>query len=225
MVVGYEVVTGPGAIANATIHYAGRCREELLSAAPGRCPGRLDPRTRMAALYSLARGVKARALYQHVAVRDGASRSYLAKLAASGARIRLAALVPGRSLVIDRDVALLPIPGSDRAVHGGLAIVREPNVISWLVATFEQLWADAAPLDELIAELHTDSQLDHTRVAILRLMASGEKDAAISRRLSISVRTCRRYIAEYMVQVGATSRFQAGVIAARAGHLDSPAAI
>jgi DNA-binding NarL/FixJ family response regulator len=55
-------------------------------------------------------------------------------------------------------------------------------------------------------------------------MAEGEKDEAISRRLSISVRTCRRHIADYMAQVGATSRFQAGVIAARAGHTDTPSA-
>jgi DNA-binding NarL/FixJ family response regulator len=53
-------------------------------------------------------------------------------------------------------------------------------------------------------------------------MADGEKDEAISRRLSISVRTCRRHIADYMAQVGATSRFQAGVIASRNGHLDLP---
>jgi len=53
-------------------------------------------------------------------------------------------------------------------------------------------------------------------------MAEGEKDEAISRRLSISVRTCRRHIADYMLQVGASSRFQAGVIAARAGHTDIP---
>jgi DNA-binding NarL/FixJ family response regulator len=49
-------------------------------------------------------------------------------------------------------------------------------------------------------------------------MAEGEKDEAISRRLSISVRTCRRHIADYMALVGAHSRFQAGVIAARNGH-------
>lgn len=220
-----DVVTGPGAIANVMMHYAERCREELLSVAPGRGPGRLDARTRMANLYSLGRGVKTRALYQHVALRDRASRSYLAELAANGARIRLAALVPGRSLVIDRDVALLPIPGADPAVPGGLAIVREPNVIAWVVATFEQLWAEAAPLDELIGQQHSDTEMDHTRVAILRLMAEGEKDEAISRRLSISVRTCRRHIADYMAQAGATSRFQAGVLAARAGHLDVPAVI
>ena len=52
-------------------------------------------------------------------------------------------------------------------------------------------------------------------------MGEGDKDEAISRKLSVSVRTCRRHIADYMTQVGATSRFQAGVIAAREGHLDA----
>ena len=62
--------------------------------------------------------------------------------------------------------------------------------------------------------LGVDPDVDATRQAILGLLADGEKDEAIARRLSISVRTCRRHIAEYMAQVGATSRFQAGVIAA-----------
>jgi DNA-binding NarL/FixJ family response regulator len=100
--------------------------------------------------------------------------------------------------------------------------VRERNVIAWVVATFEQLWAEASPLEEVINKQHDETELDQTRAAILRLMAEGEKDEAISRRLSISVRTCRRHIADYMVQVGASSRFQAGVIAARAGHTESP---
>ena len=124
-------------------------------------------------------------------------------------------------LVIDRKVALLPIPTDDPAKHG-LAVVREPNVIAWVISTFEQLWAEAQTLEDALSRDQEDAELDQTRTAILRLMAEGEKDEAISRRLSISVRTCRRQIADYMAQVGATSRFQAGVIAARAGHLDLP---
>ena len=97
-------------------------------------------------------------------------------------------------------------------------------MIAWIIATFEQLWAEALPLEDVITRRHDDTEIDQTRAAILRLMAEGEKDEAISRRLSISVRTCRRHIADYMAQVGATSRFQAGVIAARAGHTDTPSA-
>jgi DNA-binding CsgD family transcriptional regulator len=220
--VAVDVLSDQTAIANVLMHYADRCQNELLSVAPGRLPmTRIDGRTRIANLYSLRRGIKTRALYQHTALRDRASRSYLNELADNGAKIRFASSVPGRSLVVDRDVALLPIPTADVGRHG-LAVVREPNVIAWVVATFEQLWAEASPLEDVIHHQRDETELDHTRAAILRLMAEGEKDEAISRRLSISVRTCRRHIADYMAQVGATSRFQAGVIAARAGHTDTP---
>ena len=216
-----EVVTDPEAARNVLMYYAEHCQREVLSVAPGRGPGRIDPRTRTANLYSLGRGVVTRALYQHVALRDRSTRAYLRELAENGARIRLAAAVPGRSLVVDRDVALLPTPSSDPGLTQ-FAVVREPRVVSWIVSTFEQLWAEASPLDELLDHQHPEPEVDETRLAILRLMADGEKDEAISRRLSISVRTCRRHIADYMAQVGATSRFQAGVIASRNGHLDIP---
>jgi DNA-binding CsgD family transcriptional regulator len=217
-----DVISDQGAIANVLMHYADRCEQELLSVAPGRLPStRIDGRTRVANVYSARRGIKTRALYQHTALRDRATRSYLNELAQNGAKIRFAPSVPGRSLVVDRSVALLPIPTEDPGRHG-LAVVRERNVIAWVVATFEQLWAEASPLEDVINKQHDETELDQTRAAILRLMAEGEKDEAISRRLSISVRTCRRHIADYMVQVGASSRFQAGVIAARAGHTESP---
>ncbi|WP_460606086.1 helix-turn-helix transcriptional regulator [Jatrophihabitans fulvus] len=218
-----DVIEDQAKMANILMHYAGQCESELLSVAPGRLPStRIDGRTRVANVYSARRGIKTRALYQHTALRDRATRSYLNELAQNGATIRFAPSVPGRSLVVDRSVALLPIPATEPGRNGGLAVVREPNVIAWVVATFEQLWAEASPLEDVINRRDDDTELDQTRAAILRLMAEGEKDEAISRRLSISVRTCRRHIADYMAQVDATSRFQAGVIAARAGHLDTP---
>jgi DNA-binding CsgD family transcriptional regulator len=218
-----DVVAEPAAISNALMHYTDMCEREILSVAPGRLPtARIDGRTRLANVYAARRGIKTRALYQHTALRDRATRAYLKDLASLGARIRLTSSLPGRSLVFDRQVALLPVPTEDPNRHG-LAIVREPNVIAWVVATFEQLWAEAQPLEDVIdSHQHGDYELDQTRAAIIRLMAEGEKDETISRRLSISVRTCRRHIADYMTQVGATSRFQAGVIAARAGHTDAP---
>ena len=218
-----DVVFDQAAIANVLMHYADRCQSELLSVAPGRLPAsRIDGRTRIANMYGLRRGIRTRALYQHTALRDRATRSYLTELADNGAKDRFAPSVPGRSLVVDQEVALLPIPTPPDPSQPGLAIVREPNVIAWVVATFEQLWAEAVPLEDIVDHQRDETELDQTRAAIVRLMAEGEKDEAISRRLSISVRTCRRHIAEYMTQVGAASRFQAGVIAARAGHTDTP---
>jgi DNA-binding CsgD family transcriptional regulator len=215
-----DVISDQIQIGNVMMHYADRCQTELLSVAPGRLPKtRIDSRTRIANLYSARRGVRSRLLYQHAALRDRHTRSYLSELADNGAKIRFAASVPGRSMVIDGKVALLPIPSINNS-QPGLVVVREPNVVQWVIATFEQLWAESQPLEDALSRQSDAAELDQTRSAILRLMAEGEKDEAISRRLSISVRTCRRQIADYMAQVGATSRFQAGVIAARAGHLD-----
>ena len=212
-------------ISNILMHYANSCESELLSVSPGRAPAtRIDGRTRLANVYTARRGIVTRAVYQHSSLRDRATRAYVMELADNGARIRFTPTVPGRCLVVDRTTALLPTPTEDPG-RLGLAVVREPNVVAWVIATFEQMWAESAPLEDVIhKQQHDETELDETRAAILRLMAEGEKDEAISRRLSISVRTCRRHIADYMAQVGAGSRFQAGVIAARAGHTELPAA-
>ena len=214
-----DVVYDPEAIANVLMHYAETCVREVLSVRPGRNPARSsDARSNSANAYTLKRGVKMRILYQQSALRDRSSRPYLRDLAERGAQVRLANTLPGRSLVVDSEVALLPIPHRD--LRSGLAVVREPNVVAWVEATFEQLWGESTPLDVAVGGKRGEQPVDPTRAAILRLMGEGEKDEAISRKLSISVRTCRRHIADYMAQVGANSRFQAGVIAAREGHLD-----
>ena len=217
-----DVVYDQEAITNVLMHYAETCRIEVLSVRPGRVPARVDQRTRDANAHSLSRGVKMRELAQHTALRERSTMAYLRELSGLGAQIRLTTSLPGRSLVVDGEVALLPIPHGE--LRSGLAIIREPNVVAWVVATFEQLWSDATTLEEALGSQQAVPAVDQTRAAILRLMGEGEKDEAISRRLSISVRTCRRHIADYMAQVGATSRFQAGVIAAREGHLEAPGA-
>ena len=48
-----EVVADQNQMGNVLMHYADRCRDELLSVAPGRLPKtRIDSRTRIANLYS-----------------------------------------------------------------------------------------------------------------------------------------------------------------------------
>ncbi len=217
-----DVVEDAEEIANVLMHYAKDCQFELLSVFPGRMAmsgATGHERMSVANAYSVNQGVRQRLLYQDAALRDRATRAFLESIAEQGARIRVAASLPGRSLVVDGKVALLPIPSANPDQRG-LAVVRQLTVVQWVIATFEQLWAEAIPIDEVIGGTQADPDVDRTRSAILRLLAEGEKDEAISRRLAISVRTTRRHIAEYMTQVGASSRFQAGVIAAKTGHLE-----
>ncbi|HEU0237767.1 MAG TPA: helix-turn-helix transcriptional regulator [Micromonosporaceae bacterium] len=52
---------------------------------------------------------------------------------------------------------------------------------------------------------------------IVQLLADGAKDETIARALGMSVRTCRRHIADIMRRLDAVSRFQAGANAVRLG--------
>ena len=57
------------------------------------------------------------------------------------------------------------------------------------------------------------------RGSLLRQLAAGAKDEQIARTLGIGLRTVRRRVADLMIELGADTRFQAGVEAARRGWL------
>jgi len=54
---------------------------------------------------------------------------------------------------------------------------------------------------------------------LLGQLAGGAKDEQIARALGLSVRTVRRRVAELLEELGADSRFQAGVEAVRRGWI------
>ncbi|MFH8370247.1 response regulator transcription factor [Streptomyces sp. NPDC018031] len=56
---------------------------------------------------------------------------------------------------------------------------------------------------------------------VLALMADGYKDDAAARKLGLSVRTYRRYVADIMRDLQVESRFQAGVRAVRSGLMET----
>ena len=57
------------------------------------------------------------------------------------------------------------------------------------------------------------------RRLLLGQLAGGAKDEQIARALGLSVRTVRRRVAELLDELGADSRFQAGVEAVRRGWI------
>ena len=65
----------------------------------------------------------------------------------------------------------------------------------------------------------TAGETGDERGAVLELLMLGSKDESISRQLGISLRTVRRRVAELMDELGAGTRFQAGVESARRGLL------
>jgi DNA-binding NarL/FixJ family response regulator len=69
--------------------------------------------------------------------------------------------------------------------------------------------------DEAASDLPTDDER-----ALIAMLASGLKDEAIARQLDVHVATVRRRITALVERLDATTRFQAGLQAARRGWLD-----
>lgn len=191
------------------------CKTEVLMVRPGNSvpPQRMST-ARPVALELVGRNVQVRGLVQHTALSDPLAASCLRDQADAGVEIRTCSEVIDEFTVFDRTVAVLPRQES------GVVVVREPTVLAFLCRVFDQHWDSAWPYRREDAE--QDRIADVVKRAIVRLMAEGHKDEVVARRLGISVRTCRRHIAELMEALQATTRFQAGVYATRSGLLTQP---
>ena len=119
--------------------------------------------------------------------------------------------VPVKLLVVDVDDCHLA-PGERRAARpeARAVVVSDSALTSALQVLFDQLWNQAVPL-RLSA-----SDGDDPATTLVNLLATGMKDEAIARQLGISGRTLRRRIARARA-APASSRFQAGLQAARQG--------
>lgn len=158
----------------------------------------------------LARGVDGRVLYHASSARPPDVLAYMTELADAGAQIRVAARVPGRLVVVDRAVAVVSVSGAGLAPY---LLVREPAVVRSLDLQFDALW-DAG---HSVGTGPHDTLNDQGVREVLELLRSGASDRTAARKLGVSDRTIRRRVAAVMELLGASSRFEAGAKAARAG--------
>ncbi|WP_307164519.1 helix-turn-helix transcriptional regulator [Streptomyces rishiriensis] len=187
------------------------CEHEMISCQPG--GGRPTEELEQAIARDtalLTRGVRMRTLYQHSARRHAPTQAYAERVSLAGAEVRTMTELFGRVIVFDRRIAFVP----HHQCRGGAAVVRSPAAIGFLVNAFDRAWDLAVPFGE---PEHTPVAVDDLRQGILRLLSKGLKDEVIARRLGISLRTCRKHIADLFQELGADSRFQAGYLAATRG--------
>ncbi|WP_405558307.1 LuxR C-terminal-related transcriptional regulator [Streptomyces canus] len=196
---------------------AAECREEVVTVQPG---GARDPQVLMDALprdiAMLDRGVRMRVLHQHTARGDMGTRAYVSKLVERGAEVRTTAQIAERLIVFDGGTAFLPDRDS-ASKSPGATVVRDPVVVKYLLRLFEQTWQEAVIFD--VSNVGYQDTVKDLRLSILRLMARGLSDESVARRMGMALRTCRRHIAAITQELGAVSRFQAGVLAQQRGFL------
>ena len=136
-------------------------------------------------------------------------------LAALGGETRTVPSLPMLMVVVDRETALVPLDPADG--RAGALELRSPGAVAAMSALFEHVWSIGVPWGETPPRdargLSTQEQ------ELLRLLADGHTDEIASRRLGVSLRTVRRMASDMMARLGARSRFEAGVRAARHGWL------
>lgn len=160
---------------------------------------------------AVAAGRRSRAILPVRALTE--APNMVAHRTAIGEEIRVMPELPTRLAIIGEEFAMLAEPLGYAAAPR--TVVRQRALVEALILLFDQLWDRAAPL--VAGELATSS--DHQRRFLLEQLAAGAQDEQIARRLSVSLRTVRRRVAELLAELGAESRFQAGVEAVRRGWL------
>ncbi|MBP2707930.1 hypothetical protein JOL79_29535 [Microbispora sp. RL4-1S] len=183
------------------------CREEVLvlQTGSGGADDLVEP-----FLALLARGVAVRIICQHRNRGDVATRMRLKRLTDAGAVIYTLSHIPRSALVFDRSLVVMFGMNEEEV---SVARVHNQGIAQFFLDMFNHMWETATPLEGVgfgYADVADDLQQ-----AIAALMAKGYTDEVVARKLGMSVRSCRRHIGTLMRDLDATSRFQAGVQAAR----------
>jgi DNA-binding CsgD family transcriptional regulator len=131
-----------------------------------------------------------------------------------GERFRFTAAVPFSCVIVDDAAAVVDVSAFD-ASGSGSTLVRSRPLVRALIALADHLWDLGSPLRRPGAGTVAE-QRDQL---ILSLLAAGAPDATIARQTGVSQRTVERRVRALMDQLGANTRFQAGVQAARRGLL------
>lgn len=144
---------------------------------------------------------------------------------AAGEDVRFLPSAPIKMIIADGSAALLPLVTTPDVLDSCI-LVRPSSLLDALATLFETLWEAAQPF---VADRPGDACLngfasDEER-QIISLLAIGLSDDAIARQLGVGYRTVQRRVQGVLRRLGAASRFQAGVLAARRGwwEPDEPA--
>nr|WP_055506783.1 helix-turn-helix domain-containing protein [Nonomuraea pusilla] len=166
----------------------------------------------------------ARATYRYVyerAALDGPrAPAEIARFLESGYEIRIAAELPSKMIIVDREAVLLPALPDQVSVHPGFLLVRGKSLVHLLVALFERVWQAATPL-RLTATSVTEGvpAWDDVDVTLLTYLLSGMPDKTVASRLGTSERTVQRRIRRLMKLAGTDSRMQLAWYAAQSGMI------
>ncbi|WEO95158.1 hypothetical protein A6P39_014640 [Streptomyces sp. FXJ1.172] len=139
------------------------------------------------------------------------TREALTALLPEKAEVRLATLSGLTAVVSDAKETLVS------NTPGDPSLIRNTSVATNLRALFDTIWPTATVLDQHLRFREQAHAEDLRRV--LGCLQEGLIDDVAARKVSMSVRTYRRHVADIMTLLGTSSRFQAGARAVETGLL------
>lgn len=213
-----ERLVGVGAVRDRISALAGECQREIWSFSPGgpQSPANMA-RSRPLNAETLGRGVRMRTVYLDSVRNDEPSIEHARWLTERGAEVRTVPTLPLRMLVVDREVALVPLDENDSSA--GALLVSGRGVVAALSALFVSVWRGAQPLGP--RRTREPERPSEQEQQALRGWAQGDTDHLVARRLWVSERTVRRISDNLAELLGARSRFELAARAMDAGWLDA----
>jgi len=212
-----EVVHGPQAVAQRFLQLQRGARSEVLAFVKASVAV-VSPEENVDEDRALERGVTYRLVIEARAFDRAGYFDEVRQLVDAGGACRIRDSVPIRLLVVDRELALLPLAGTDDRGSGAL-LVHPSGLLDALVALFELAWDGGqvfTPTGDSTGDWSDldDSPLDEVDRQLLTLLFHGLTDQAIGGQLGMSQRTVQRRVRQLMERAGVSSRFQLGHAAA-----------
>jgi hypothetical protein len=168
----------------------------------------------------LAAGVAFRAVYARAGLELPGRLRAMQRLIQAGEQARVTSDLPVKMFLADNALGLIPLERPDRADSADSALViHSSSLLDTLSALFEMVWAAAVPVTFGVDQPRAEPEDDDERRTLLGLLAAGLTDEAIGRQLGWHPRTVQRHVRRLMTELGAQTRFQAGLQAAHRGWL------
>ncbi|MFJ4681270.1 MULTISPECIES: helix-turn-helix domain-containing protein [Kitasatospora] len=134
-----------------------------------------------------------------------------------GEEARVRPVLPMKMMMADDKMAIIPISVGDSVLDAAY-VIHPSALLQALDALFEAEWERAVPLQTVLGDGEGPGpEADHLK--LLGLLAAGLTDESIARSLGWSARTTQRRLQGLMRELGATTRFQAGMAARERGWL------
>ncbi|MET8911746.1 helix-turn-helix domain-containing protein [Micromonospora sp. NPDC004551] len=168
---------------------------------------------------AMHRGVTYRVVYSTHILRQPTAMALVHEAISAGESARVFPNVPCNLTIADSRWALLtaPMPGAER-LHG--LVILGGGFLDTMIGIFESFWALGVPISAMPMDAAPDGDgTSEPNRHLLTLLGAGLTDESIARELDVSKRTVTRRIAALQNSLGARSRFQLGVQAARRGWL------